>query len=119
MRARASVLLLVLLVACGASARERTIRTALVTVNEARDAFVIIDRDVQLAIVAKASSKDEGVATLAIYRKQREGLITAFEEAYRSIAIAAALDDGTRSLAAAVEAVAKIQTLVDRLKGTP
>lgn len=116
MRLRALPLLLVLLVACGASARERTIRTALVAVNEARDAFVIVDRDIQLGIVKVATSKEDGAAKLADYRKSRENLVAAFEVAYRAIAIAATIDDGTRSLAAALEAMRKIEMLVGQLK---
>lgn len=120
-RQPAAALLLTLLVACVAcvaSQRERTIRASLITVNELRDAFVTLDGKLQLAIVDTAKTREEGSARLAAYRTRRDELVEAFELAYRSIAIAATVDDGTKSLAAALEAMRRVESLVNKLKET-
>lgn len=92
---------------CGASARERTIKTTLAAVNETRVAFVVFDRGAQSAIVATAQSFEQGAAALQAYRAKRELVVDAFSFAYRAIATAATLND-ERSLTEMISAAAGI-----------
>lgn len=78
---------------CSASQRERTIKTTLAAVNETRVAFVVFDRAAQAAIVATATSYEQGATALAAYRAKREIVVDAFSFAYRSIATAATIND--------------------------
>ncbi len=108
------ILLVSLLVACGATQREQTIKATLATVNEARDAFVVLDNSAQQAIIAIAPSYERGLAALLAYRKRREVVVDAFAAAYRAIAMAAAADDSTSvpdMLTAARYVVGAVKTL--------
>lgn len=87
------VLVLVMLAACGASQRERTIKATLATVNEVRDAFVTFDRTTQLAIVNAAPTYERGAAALKTYRAKRDLVAEAFAVVYRAIATAATVND--------------------------
>lgn len=106
MRNPSRILLLVVLalVACGASARQRTISATLLGVDAAKAAFVAADATHQLQLVAGATSHDDGAAKLASYRDRRVKLVIAFEAAYRALAIAAILNDDPKSLANLVAA---------------
>lgn len=106
MRNPSRILLLVVLtlVACGASARQRTISATLLGVDTAKSAFVAFDGAHQLQLVEAATSKEVGAAKLASYRDRRVKLVVAFEGAYRSLAIAAILNDDPSSLANLVAA---------------
>lgn len=86
---RLLVVLLLILASCGASQREQTIKAALATVNQTRDAFVDFDRAAQSNIVEVAPDYERGAAMLALYRKKREPVVEAFAATYRAIAIAA------------------------------
>lgn len=77
-----------ILVACGASAREKTLKTTFDAVTVAEKGFVAWDAERQDEIVEHATSLDDGQAKLAAYRKNREPLAGAFITAYRSIATA-------------------------------
>ena len=101
---RLIILVALFLAACSAAARERTIKTSLSTLNEARTAFVVFDRAVQTAIVEAATSYEDGMATLRAYRSKREIIVDAFAFAYRAVATAATLDDA-RSVSEMVSAV--------------
>lgn len=92
---------------CGASQRDRTIKTTLAAVNETRTAFVVFDRAAQAAIVATAKSYDDGAAKLAAYRAKREIVVDAFAFVYRAIATAATVNDDP-SLTAMITAAAGI-----------
>lgn len=87
------VVLVVVLAACGASQRERTIKATLATVNQASDAFASFDHATQTGIVAAAPTYERGAAALAAYRKKRELVVDAFALVYRAIATAAMVDD--------------------------
>ena len=77
------------LFACGASAREKTISTALATTDAARAAFVAFDATHQTAIVTKAPDDATGKAQLAAYRATQAKIVLGFVTVYRAIAIAA------------------------------
>lgn len=96
------------LVACGASARQRTIATALATTNVAAATFEKFDGIHQGAIIAKATTLDEGKAALASYRLEQVKVETLLAGAYRAIATAATLEDD-HSLAGIVSAAKLLQ----------
>lgn len=80
-------------VGCAASTRQTTIKTALVTVDTTRDAFVAYDVAHQADIVQKAASIDDGKAQLAAYRVTRATVVTVLDSAYHAIAAAAVAND--------------------------
>lgn len=96
------------LAACGASARERTIATALATTNVAAATFEKFDGIHQGAIVAKATSLEEGKAALADYRKDQVKVEALLAGLYRAIATAATLEDD-HSLVGIVSAAKLLQ----------
>ena len=97
-----AALLCLALIACGASARENTLKVALVTADAARAAFMSYDAHHQLDIVDadKASGKtlDRAQADLAAYRKARVPVVEALETSYRALAAAAVLEDDPKNL---------------------
>ena len=106
----------VALPACGASQRETTIKTALVTVDTARDSFVAFDASEQSMIVNKATSLDDGKAQLATYRDRRVKIVEAFTVAYRAIAAAATINDDP-SIAGLSAALAQLLAAVTTITG--
>lgn len=98
MKRAVPVLLSLIFVACGASAREKAVHAAFVTTNAARDAFVAWDHGHQLAIVDNATTEQQARTDLATYRTTRDFVVELFEAAYRSIAAAAVLVDDPTSL---------------------
>ena len=90
---RALLVCLSFLVACGASARDTSLRTSFVGVSAARDGFVQWDESHQDAIVESATSIADGKEKLAVYRAERVQIIAAFETAYRAISFAAITKD--------------------------
>lgn len=114
MRKPATALLLLFLLACGASARERTVATALTTTNAARDSFVAFDAAYQQKIVATATSLEDGRAKLDAYRAKRDPLIQAFATVYRLVATAALSTDGV-SVADMLHAIKLLQAALKEL----
>ena len=100
-----AVFAIVVMVACGAAARQRTITTALVTVDTAEASFIAFDGPHQLDIVAQALNRDDATEKLALYRKGRARFNLAMKAAYAAIRTAAQLDDD-HSVAGMVAAVA-------------
>jgi len=109
-------LALVLIAGCGASARERAIHTALVSLDAARDGFVVWDKHHQDDIVAKATSLEAGTAALAAYRADRDTIVQAFVVAYSALA-AAALDSTMAKLMVAAKTAEETYTLIRKLQG--
>jgi hypothetical protein len=86
--------MLILWTACGGSIAERTnkaLSTALTATNAARDQFTQWDKQHQLDIVDKASTREEAEGGLKEYREKRQKIIQAFTVAYTSMASAAAM----------------------------
>lgn len=94
------LLIVALAVSCGPSAREKTLRASLITVNAAKDGFVTWDQERKNAIVAEATSYEVGESTLTAYIEEREKVLLSFELAYKAIATAAVAgnDDLTQML---------------------
>jgi hypothetical protein len=92
-------LLLVLLVACGASQREKTIRATFNATTVAADSLVAFSRTHEMAIVDAATSKEEGKAKLAEFRAKVDKAELTLTAVYRMTA-AASLANDDQSLAA-------------------
>lgn len=86
-------LLLLALVACGASARQRTVNATFAATNAASSAFATFDRDEQLNIVRAAPDKTTSHASLEAWRARQVEIEQLFAGAYRGIAAAAIADD--------------------------
>lgn len=93
------------LMACGAASRQKTITTALVTVDTVEAAFLAYDGQHQLDIVAQALNKDDGAEKLKAYRNERAKFNLVMKTAYATIKTAAQIDDD-HSVAGMVTAVA-------------
>ena len=110
------LLVLCVLATCGASQREKTIKTTLAAVNDARDMFIVLDSKIQNAIADSAKSVEDGIARLDAYKKKREAGVAVFEAAYRSIAIAATAND-EKSVVMMLSTIAQVKQLIETLKG--
>lgn len=110
----------IVLQGCGASSRERSLRTTLTAVDVAAAGFGEWDGKHQLAIVDGAETREAAEAALAAYRGKREAVLLAFEVAYRAVAVAA-LDDGRDTLDQAIAAAQAAFVLVEHLRtgGSP
>lgn len=104
-----------ILAGCGASTRTKTLQATLVTANTARDTFLAWDSAHQQAIVASATSLDDGKAKLAEYRGKRAKVVEAFEVAYHAIAVATILKDDPTSLANATKALGDLTAILGEL----
>jgi hypothetical protein len=82
-----------LLVACSASARQKTIQTTLAATDVARAAFNTFDMSYQQSLLAKASDKTTLDKAIADYRAKQTKIVTAFAVTYRAIAAAAVVND--------------------------
>jgi len=109
---------LLLLAACGASAREKALHTALVGLDAARSGFVAWDAQHQDAIVEayRAKPYEEGRGALLAYRGRRDLVVQAFVVAYSAVAVAA-LDNTPAKLVEAARAVQAAYDLILKLKG--
>jgi hypothetical protein len=101
---------------CGASARERAIKTAFLATNAARDGFVMFDAQHQLEIVDKAQTKEEGAAALATWRSQRDSVVSLFVVTYYAISAAATFTDDPKTLASLLETAHRLKIALDALK---
>ncbi len=102
--------------ACGATAREKTIKATLITANVARDEFASWDLKHQHALVETSSSKDDATEKVAHYRKDQDRVVLGFTALYRLIATAAILEDDPKSLANLLAAADQLYTLITEIK---
>lgn len=112
----ALVAIIIALTSCAASQRESTIKAALITVDAARDGFIAYDSSRQAAIVAAATSLEQGKAALVAYRADRAKFETAFSVAYRAIGVAATLND-EQSLASMQTAITQVLAAIAEVTG--
>lgn len=110
----AAIALVVMLAACGASSRERSLRTTLAAVDASAAGFQTWDEQHQKEIVDKAQSADEATAALAVYRLRREQVIAAFAIAYEALAAAALHDD--KAIGPALDAAEAAYHLLEQLR---
>jgi hypothetical protein len=100
-----AALLCLVLVACGASARQTTITHTVQVLDVAETAFLEFDGRHQLDLVNAATSLADGQAKLTSYRKDRDEVAKALIAAYRLAAVAATVDNDT-SVSGLVQAAA-------------
>jgi hypothetical protein len=105
-----------LLVACGASQRDRTIKAAMTGLSVTGDSFVEIDRAIQADIVATSSSHEEGLQRLAAYKQKRTVVVDLALAAYRALALAAIVSDDDVSISAAIDAAKKLKLAIEALQ---
>jgi hypothetical protein len=117
MRPVTTLLLALVLFACGASARERAISTALVATNATRDGFIAFDARHQQQLVDSATSLEEGRARIDAYRRQREPIVQGFATVYRAIAMAAVLTDDPTAIPNLLRAADLLRTAIHDLTG--
>lgn len=113
-----SCVMLAAVPACGEGQRQKTLHAAVISVNVARDGFLAFDKSYQIAIVDKATSREEGQAALDAYRAKREPVAKGFELAYKALALAATQTDDP-SYRAALAAAEDIAKTVLELTGGP
>jgi hypothetical protein len=80
---------ILLAISCAGSRQQKTIESTFHALNAAKDGFLIWDNSHQQSIVNRATSFEEGRIKIFVYREKREAIISAFEVAYRAIALAA------------------------------
>jgi hypothetical protein len=112
----AIVLLAMLLVSCGANARQRALTASMRTVDAAAGGFTAWDEQHQQDLVQSSNTHELGAAALASYRQHQAEVVGGLELAYRAIAAAAL---GTGDLAGAEDAVVKAIDEIHTLETTP
>jgi hypothetical protein len=127
MKTRAIAIFMIIMAACGGSVTQRTsqaLGTALGATNAARDQFSAWDKQHQLDIVDRATTREQAEAELAAYRAKRQKIVQAFTVAYGAIASAAAtvplVEAGVKKetdlLGLLTDAVGAVQTVMGSVK---
>lgn len=116
-RTAALAIVAVLVCACGPGAKEKAVRTTLVSVNAAREAMLVWDDRTQDAIIEHATDEVTGQAELEKHRDKRDELVALFEASYYAIAIAAT-DTSDLHVADMFTAVAKLYSAYKVVVGT-
>lgn len=104
---RALLFIALALTACGASQRQDTIKTALVSVDASKAAFLAFESTAEQAIIDHATSGADGAAKLTAFRADRVTINNLFNAAYHAIAAAATANDD--------QSVASMQTAMGLL----
>ena len=112
-----TLVLVFILSACGASAREKALHTTYVTVTTAQAGFEAWDREHQMAIVNAATSQADGLAKLSAYHDKRKPVCIAFEATYRMLAGAAILNKDHKSMPALLGAALQLWQALEVLTG--
>lgn len=110
-----ALVLLVLLVACGASSRTKALRVGLVSLNAARDTTLAVSKEREAQIVAAAPTREQGRAELDVWRGKVDVVAAAIDAGYRAIYSAAILNDA-KSASEAAAAVEKALSLLKELR---
>ena len=112
------LLLVAMLVACGASAREKTLKTSLRSLNVARDTVLAVSdkREGQIydACNPPTCTKEEGHKQVDEWRAKVDVVVKAIDAGYRAIFAASLLEDA-ESLSEATAAVVIALALVKEL----
>jgi len=113
------VMLICVVVACGASSRTKALRVNLVALNTARDAVLALskEREKQLydSCNPPACTKEEGHTRVDAWRGKVDVAIKTIDIGYRAVHDAALLDD-TKSVSGAAAAAARALALYEDLK---
>lgn len=102
---------------CSHDARGKTIHATLVATDTAHAGFVAYDRQHQLDLVAKATTREEGAQALAEYRTRRDELVVPkLVAVYRALAAAAIANDD-QSLLSLLAAANQLHQALTALTG--
>lgn len=112
-----SFVLIALLVGCGASAREKTIRTTYTGVVALHAAFTTWDLQHQRELTSGVQSVAEGLARLDAYKAKRQPVLDAIDGAIHALAAAAILNDDPKSLPSAIAAAKETRSAVCAVTG--
>lgn len=112
-----AVAFLVALAACGPSARDKTIKGTLVSLNATYDGVLEYSRRREASIVAAATSEADGQAKLRPFREHVDKVVAAIALAYHALGVAAT-DKGT-PLDKAIRLAAEVATAAAALKKEP
>ncbi len=114
---RRVLLLLALVAGCAASSRETALKTAYVTLHATDAAWTEYDEVHQDAIVASATSLEDGRTKLAAYRKSRAKAVAALTVAAKAVEAAIVLNDD-QSIASLKVAIANAVAAVAVVKAS-
>lgn len=107
-------IILALTLGCGASARQKAITGTYVTVSTAATALAAYNAPHENAILQQSPDKATWTARIATWRDQRAKLEQDIDAGYRTIAVAAGLND-SQSLDAMVKAAGVIEDELTQL----
>jgi uncharacterized lipoprotein YehR (DUF1307 family) len=113
-----SLILCLALLACGSSARQKTLSATLASVDIAAMAIEKYDASHQQAIVSTAATRQIADSELAAYYAERAKVVKALTVAYQTIA-AAAVADSDPTVAGAVKAAADLAAALHTLGVEP
>lgn len=112
-------IVLLFLVACGASARTKTLQTGLFALNVTRDTVLEVSKKHEAQIIDACAppdcTLDKGRAELAAWRSKVDLVIAALDKGYRLLASAALLSDA-QSVSEAKAAVTSALALAGGLR---
>lgn len=112
-----SLVLLIVLMACGPSARQQTLRTMYTGATTAQAGFVAWDKEKMLSLSREATTLEDLQVKIAKYKEARSPVVDAFEVVYRGLAAAALLDEDQASLVSAVGAFEQLRLALRTLTG--
>ena len=111
-----SALLVLALVACGPTARDKAISDTYVAINAARDGYIAYDSKHENDIVSSAQSKDEAVTKLVDYRLKRTHVLEAFTAAYHALSAALLVNSDPKSLTTLLQAASDLKAAITALE---
>ena len=112
----ALLLLVVMLAACGATAREKAISATYVGINSARDGFIAYNARHENDLVQGSQSREEAIQKLVSYRMKREHVTEAFIAAYHALSAAVLVENDPKSLPNLLQAAADLKAAIAALE---
>jgi hypothetical protein len=103
------------LLACGPSTRQQTLRTMLTATTAAQAGFISWNGSQLNHIAETAPSYEQGMAEIAELEKSVSPVVKGFEVVYRTIAAAALLDEDQKSLMSAIGAFEQLRLALKTL----
>ncbi len=112
------IVLVLVVLGCGASSRQAAIRDTYEAGQIASSAFEAFDKQHQLAIVALAPTEAEGRSELDAYRARRAGVLAALEAFWLAVGAAITVNDDA-SFSGMIKAWSAVGAQISVLKGAP
>lgn len=100
----------------GPNKRTKVLQQTLTALNAARDGFAVWNRQHQLALVDKATSREDSFAKVNEYNARKEAVTNGFMVAYLAVSLAATQADEV-SLHRALEAAGELYDAIKKLMG--